>query len=337
PCNNPANVECIPLSRCEKDIRGHPRALDIWDATLMTETQLILTRVGLFESHDKQLDLTVCPRHREMFGTRWRTCRKTCSIPTEWTTHKSSNAKGDRGITAVQSKGLHQLTGHLVPVGSRICKRCRAQLKVAIDSVGEPLSAPALTTTESSLPTAEATLPPQIVLSPPTDTVSIQSSDDNEVRTLSRYTKSVISKVHVIETSDITDHCITHALSDTKETQYAAACDHDHETLCSSCEEIKIVLNTIEAAVYNSGNLPADYGDDIKFTCQQAIQAWKAHQLRSIQQEIPRISMINGLAPHQILITQADWAMKFLPQKISRNPVRLVREARNFMAHLCSC
>jgi len=44
--NNPANVECIPLSRCEKDISGHLRALDIWDATLMTEAQLILTRVG---------------------------------------------------------------------------------------------------------------------------------------------------------------------------------------------------------------------------------------------------------------------------------------------------
>ncbi|KAK3715357.1 hypothetical protein QZH41_010176, partial [Actinostola sp. cb2023] len=162
----------------------------------------------LFESHDKQLDLTVCPRHREMFGTRWRTCRKTCSIPTEWTTHKSSNPKGDRGITAVQSKGLHQLTGHLVPVGSRICKRCRAQLKVAIDSVGEPLPAPALTTTESSLPTAEATLPPQIVLSPPTDTVSIQSSDDNEVGTLSRNTKE--NDVRSGESSDSLVHAFSH-------------------------------------------------------------------------------------------------------------------------------
>ena len=44
--NNPASVECITISKCNKDIRGHLRALNISDATLKTEAQLILLRAG---------------------------------------------------------------------------------------------------------------------------------------------------------------------------------------------------------------------------------------------------------------------------------------------------
>ena len=57
--------------------------------------------------------------------------------------------------------------------------------------------------------------------------------------------------------------------------------------------------------------------DDLMYTLQrayQAIESWKAHQLRSIQQDKARTSLLENLETSSILITQ-DWAMKFLPQK----------------------
>ena len=78
---------------------------------------------GIFENADKEFSLTICPRHREMYGTRWLCNKKTCSVPLEWSSHKRTKPKGDRGITFAQSKHLYNLTKFLVPVGSReYCK-----------------------------------------------------------------------------------------------------------------------------------------------------------------------------------------------------------------------
>ena len=46
----------------------------------------------------------------------------------------------------------------------------------------------------------------------------------------------------------------------------------------------------------------------------KAINAWKAHQLRSVQQDKARIDALKCLDKTIVLITE-DWAMKFLPQK----------------------
>ncbi len=46
----------------------------------------------------------------------------------------------------------------------------------------------------------------------------------------------------------------------------------------------------------------------------KAINAWKAHQLRSVQQDKARIDVLECLDETIVLITE-DWAMKFLPQK----------------------
>ena len=57
--------------------------------------------------------------------------------------------------------------------------------------------------------------------------------------------------------------------------------------------------------------------DDIRYTFQQsvtAINSWKSHQLRSLQQDKARTDILNSLEPNEVLITN-DWAMKFLPQK----------------------
>lgn len=46
----------------------------------------------------------------------------------------------------------------------------------------------------------------------------------------------------------------------------------------------------------------------------QDIVSWKAHLLRSVNQEEARLDIVNALDNKSVLLVQ-DWAMKFLPRK----------------------
>ena len=104
---------------------------------------------GQFSLDDTVLDLTICPRHRDEYGLRWMSNKKTCACPSDWAPHKTTSRKGDRGITLQQSHLLYNMTSTVVPVASReyicqqinchlinkilrlslaICKRCRLLL-----------------------------------------------------------------------------------------------------------------------------------------------------------------------------------------------------------------
>jgi len=64
-----------------------------------------------------------------------------------------------------------------------------------------------------------------------------------------------------------------------------------------------------------SSELRDEDRDDLMCTLQQAYQAiesWKAHQLRSIQQDKARTSLPENLETSSIFITQ-DWAMHEVP------------------------
>ncbi|EDO33434.1 predicted protein [Nematostella vectensis] len=126
-------------------------------------------------------------------------------------------------------------------------------------------------------------------------------------------------KVHVADACNVADHCTAYALSDPKEPMYATPpCEHQHDVFCSSCSELDVTLTAIEAALKaSSGKVPAEQHDELLFTyrtCIAAIHAWKSHQLRSIQQDKPRLSIMSGITESEVLIFQ-DWAMKYLPQK----------------------
>lgn len=87
---------------------------------------------------------------------------------------------------------------------------------------------------------------------------------------------------------------------------------------CASCEDLKDVLITIKEGVARCAcDLTADQLDDVTYRCDQAVEAinaWKAHQVRFVQQDKPRHAMLDKLSPQEVTVTQ-DWAMKFLPQK----------------------
>ena len=126
------------------------------------------------------------------------------------------------------------------------------------------------------------------------------------------------TQVHIVEASNVADHCCTYALSSSKEEPFLSKCDHSHDQFCSSCEELKFVLSSIESALTTVGSSFSENDrDDMIFSFRlatQQITAWKAHQLRSVQQDKARTEVLEQLDENAVLITQ-DWAMKFLPQK----------------------
>ncbi|XP_068689572.1 uncharacterized protein [Montipora foliosa] len=140
--DNPANVKSVMLAKCKKPIQGHLRAYNVRDAGLDSESKLLLARAGIFDISEGHLELTICPRHRDKLGIRWRSNKTNCTAPSEWSSHGKS-VSGERGISLRHSKLLHQQSQVLLPVGSQICKQCRRKLeKVAsLVTLSTPFSA----------------------------------------------------------------------------------------------------------------------------------------------------------------------------------------------------
>ena len=131
-------------------------------------------------------------------------------------------------------------------------------------------------------------------------------------------TSVLYRQVHVSGSSAVADHCSTCALSDVRESRFSSTCDHAHHQTCPQCEVLTQLLESIQTEIKRDDlTLDEDELVDLRYTCKQAaldIQAWKAHQLRSIRQDMARIDVLDALSASSVLITN-DWAMKFLPQK----------------------
>lgn len=92
---------------------------------------------------------------------------------------------------------------------------------------------------------------------------------------------------------------------------------NDHDATCESCEELNITLMEIADAVRSAPPTSRDDIDDFTFTVDMAIQditAFKAHQLRHINQDKARINILQQVDGERMVFIQ-DWAMKFLPKK----------------------
>lgn len=85
----------------------------------MLKFRVSINVLGIFEANEYYLALSICPLHRDEFGVRWLSNKKTCSMPPEWAPHKDHQRKGDRGLTFEQSKHLYQTALILVPIASR--------------------------------------------------------------------------------------------------------------------------------------------------------------------------------------------------------------------------
>ncbi|XP_078671137.1 uncharacterized protein LOC144911185 [Branchiostoma floridae x Branchiostoma belcheri] len=124
----PEGEMIIPLTTCSKDISNHLRRFKIPN-TVKTEHDLILARAGIFAHPDNFSDMTICPKHRGVFGLNWSKVSEKCRMPAQLSNHGQRHwgkqPKGDRGVGLFQSKKIYELAGELVPVGSAICRNCR--------------------------------------------------------------------------------------------------------------------------------------------------------------------------------------------------------------------
>ena len=141
---------------------------------------------------------------------------------------------------------------------------------------------------------------------------------DNIIKALKeakRYLKTDY-KLHISREEDCTDHCTMHALSDPSDdsADLRGECNHNHKTNCERCDALENVTTEILRELENSGlseekkaRMMFDYKE-----CVQDISAWKAHLLRSVNQDEAKQDALDKLNENSCLIVM-DWAMKFLP------------------------
>ena len=53
--DNPANVKRVVLAECTKAIQGHLRPYNVRDATLVSESKLLLARAGMCNVHSQNI------------------------------------------------------------------------------------------------------------------------------------------------------------------------------------------------------------------------------------------------------------------------------------------
>jgi hypothetical protein len=154
------------------------------------------------------------------------------------------------------------------------------------------------------------------------DKVALWTDSERLIENLKRarfYLKSDY-KVHVTRSSNIADHCCIYALSDPKKRDFAQGCDHEHDESCSECSNLTGTLNEIKRLLEETEKDEELLDRALtKFrSYRESIEAWKAHLLRSINQDLCRENLLDKLSNNEIYLN-LDWAMKFLPVK-SREP-----------------
>ncbi|CAF1174941.1 unnamed protein product [Adineta ricciae] len=123
-------------------------------------------------------------------------------------------------------------------------------------------------------------------------------------------------KVHVSCSNQVADHCTTYALSSTDNKCWNQTCDHHHDQQCDRCELLKISLAKIEMFI-EQYQMDSSLRDRLLHRLKQQTQyilEWKAHLLRTIHQDQPRVNILENL-DHETAIIHVDWAMKWLPTK----------------------
>ena len=73
---------------------------------------------GVFNLMQEAKNITICPRHRDVYGTQWMSGKKRCGIPKRFSGHNTRlPPKGDRGVSFVQAKVLYQELGIVIAIG----------------------------------------------------------------------------------------------------------------------------------------------------------------------------------------------------------------------------
>ncbi|XP_071126479.1 uncharacterized protein [Mytilus edulis] len=128
-----------------------------------------------------------------------------------------------------------------------------------------------------------------------------------------RYLK-VDYKVHISETSNISDHCRKYALSSQDQDHFQSCCDHDHDHVCEHCEQISELLHAISKLVNECQVSDKDIYLYKFSQAKEKILNWKCHIIRSRNQGAAKSDLLDSLEESEVVIV-LDWAMKYLPRR----------------------
>jgi len=130
-----------------------------------------------------------------------------------------------------------------------------------------------------------------------------------------RYLKTDF-KTHVGRVEQCSDHCNVHALTDNTAREFTGECNHQHNYECERCESLEMalkkiaeILDRIDMVEQEKTKLQFEFAESV-----QSIKAWKAHLLRSSNQDEAKQDALQKLDESSCLVIM-DWAMKFLPVK----------------------
>ena len=111
------------------------------------------------------------------------------------------------------------------------------------------------------------------------------------------------------EESCVADHCRQYALSDPKDRDFQAPCDHQHTDHCDRCDALAPALSDIKnaLAMMTEENIGEDAKDELSFIADQAIssiQAWKSHLLRGLHQDQARLDVVDELDESSVFLVE---------------------------------
>lgn len=125
-------------------------------------------------------------------------------------------------------------------------------------------------------------------------------------------------KSHVGANERCVDHCTNYSLSDSLVKAFRKKCDHAHDKFCDVCIKMDEALSDIVEMITSPKlNLTKQQQSHLTFDVKHAIESiriWKAHLIRTVNQEQAKEEILSSLNDQSILIVM-DWAMKFLPKR----------------------
>ena len=146
-----------------------------------------------------------------------------------------------------------------------------------------------------------------------------------------RYLKTDF-KSHVGPEERCVDHCAAFSLSDPH-------CDHTHDMSCPSCSQLDEVSSNFMSMINSPKLILTDeQQSQVTFDVTHAVEAianWKAHVLRSVNQEQAKEETLGALNDQSVLVIM-DWAIKYLPQRYREQMSDFLRKARKKLA-CCLC
>ena len=114
------------------------------------------------------------------------------------------------------------------------------------------------------------------------------------------------------------DHCTNLSLSDPQNEAFKQQCDHIHNKLCNYCCKLdEVFCNITNMIICPNVTLTDQQQSQVMFDVSHAVEAirdWKAHLLRSVNQEQAKQDVLRALTDDSILIMM-DWGMKYLPKR----------------------